>query len=185
MTGSLHFFKFCLFAALFSQETIAEETKAAPSYKQPGHVFQTTSKKKLIGLPLRTDNSVSHKTIPAHWEKFFKENILEKIPGRTTGEILAVYTQYEKDHTKPYTMILGCEVESLDQVPEGLVGLEIPASRYAVFTTNGPHPQGVINVWQSVWKGGLKRTFTSDFEVYTCQFDPVKNPQLQVFIAVE
>ena len=82
-------------------------------------------------------------------------------------------------------MILGCEVASLDEVPEGLVGLEIPASNYAVFTTDGPHPQGVVETWQAIWNGDLQRTFTADFEVYSSQFDPEKNPQVKVFIAVE
>jgi predicted transcriptional regulator YdeE len=52
--------------------------------------------------------------------------------------------KYEGDYTKPYSWILGCEVSSLDEIPEGLVGKVIPESKYAVFTTQGEFPQGLI-----------------------------------------
>lgn len=184
MSLALPFFTCCLAATLFSQEAIIKEQDAI-SPARGEYISQTTPKKYVIGLPLRTDNTEASKTIPAHWGRFFQENILSRIPARTGGDILAVYTEYEKDQTKPYTMILGCEVASLDEVPEGLVGLEILASHYAVFTTNGPHPQGVVETWQTIWNGDLQRTFTADFEVYSSQFDPEKNPQVKVYIAVE
>ena len=60
--------------------------------------------------------------MPAHKDRFFKENISSKIPNKINGDILALYTDYEGDYTKPYSWILGCEVSSLEQVPEGLVG---------------------------------------------------------------
>jgi len=182
MTGSIHFFKFCFFAALFAQDIVEDEKK---SPKSTSYVLQKTAKKYFIGLPLRTDNTEAHTAIPAHWGRFYSENVLAKIPKRLNGDVLAVYTEYEKDHTKPYTMILGCETASLDEIPEGLVGIEIPAARYAVFTSNGPHPDALIQIWQSVWNGDLDRSFTADFELYPAQFDPVKNPQAKVFIAID
>jgi hypothetical protein len=72
---------------------------------------------------------------------------------------------YEGDYTKPYSWILGCEVSSLDEIPEGLVGKVIPESKYAVFTTQGEFPQGLIAAWQAVWKSNLLRSYTSDFEL--------------------
>ena len=182
MSFAIPFVTCCFAAALFSQESIIKEQDMISEHTE--YVSQAASKKYVIGLPLRTDNTEAVRTIPAHWERFFKENILSRIPEKTGGDILAVYTEYEKDQTKPYTMILGCEVSSLDAVPEGLVGLEIPASRYAVFTTDGPHPQGVVETWQAIWNGDLNRTFTADFEVYSSQFDPEKNPEVKVFIAI-
>lgn len=181
MSGSIHFFKFCLFAALFSQEIVADEKKQ----QNPSYVLQKTARKCFIGLPLRTDNFKAHQTIPAHWERFYKENVIARIPGKVDGAVMAVYTEYEKDHTKPYTMILGCETASLGKIPEGLVGIEIPASRYAVFTSQGPHPDGLIQIWHSVWNGELSRSFTADFELYPADFDPQKNPQAKIFVAIE
>lgn len=138
-----------------------------------------------IGLELRTNNEECSLAMPAHKDRFFKENILSKIPNKINGDILALYTDYAGDDTKPYSWILGCEVSSLEQVPEALVGKVIPQSKYAVFTTQGTFPQGLITVWQDVWKAELPRLYTSDFEVYQSDFDPQKNPQVKVYIAIE
>lgn len=73
-----------------------------------------------IGLELRTNNEKCSLAMPAHKDRFFKENIPSQIPNKINGDILALYTDYEGDHTKPYSWVLGCEVSSLEQVPEGL-----------------------------------------------------------------
>ena len=123
--------------------------------------------------------------MPVHKDKFFKENILGKIPNKINGSVIALYTDYEGDFTKPYSWILGSEVSTLDQVPEGLVGKIITASKYAVYTTQGGFPQGLITVWQEIWKSDLQRLYTSDYEVYRSDFDPQSNPEVKVYIAIE
>jgi predicted transcriptional regulator YdeE len=148
------------------------------------HTVERQGKKYFIGLALRTDNNECSAAMPAHKEKFFRENTLAKIPNKVGSNILALYTDYEGDYTKPYSWILGCEVSNLDEVPEGLVGRVIPESNYAVFTTQGAFPQGLIAAWQAVWKSNLHRSYTSDFEVYGSDFDPQKKPQVKVYIAI-
>lgn len=138
-----------------------------------------------IGLELRTSNEECSVAMPAHKEKFFKEDIVSKIPNKVSEDILALYTDYEGDYTMPYSWILGCEVSSLKSVPQGLAGKTIPASKYAVFTTQKEFPQGLIEVWQDVWTLGLPRLYSSDFEVYRSQFHPQNNPQVKVYIAIE
>lgn len=149
------------------------------------HHIEYQKEKFFIGLELRTNNEECSITMPAHKDKFFKENIPSKIPNKINENILALYTDYEGDNTMPYSWILGCEVSSLDEVPEGLVEKVIPESKYAVFTTQGEFPQGLIAVWQEIWKSGLPRSFTSDFEEYRNDFDPQRNPQVKVYIAIE
>jgi predicted transcriptional regulator YdeE len=138
-----------------------------------------------IGLELRTNNEECSLTMPTHQERFFYENIPAKIPNRIDGNILALYTDYEGDYTKPYSWILGCEVSSLNEIPVGLVGKVIPKSKYAVFTTQGEFPQGLIAVWQNIWQSNLSRSYTSDFELYRSDFDPQKNPEVKVYIALD
>ncbi|MFS8562909.1 MAG: GyrI-like domain-containing protein [Rhabdochlamydiaceae bacterium] len=149
------------------------------------HHIEHQKEKFFIGLELRTNNEECSVAMPAHKDRFFKENILAKIPNKINGNILALYTDYEGDYTKPYSWILGCEVSSLDQVPEGLVGKKIPASKYTVFTTQGEFPQGLIAVWQNIWQSSLPRSYTSDFEVYPSDFDPQQNPNVKVYIAIK
>lgn len=138
-----------------------------------------------IGLALRTNNEECSLAMPAHKDRFFKDNIPSKIPNKINGDIIALYTDYEGDYTKPYSWILGCEVSNLEQVPAGLVGKVIPESKYAVYTTQGEFPQGLIAAWQEIWKSNLPRSYTSDFEVYRSDFDPQHNPKVKVYIAIE
>ena len=95
----------------------------------------------------KTNNEKCSLEMPAHKERFFKENIFAKIPNKKSGDLLAIYTNYEGDYSKPYSWILGCEVTSLDSIPEGLVGKEIAEQKYAAFSTEGKFPEGLIAVW--------------------------------------
>lgn len=149
-----------------------------------GYFKEQQNEKFFIGLELRTNNDECSLAMPAHKERFFKENILSKIPHKINGNVLALYTDYEGDYTKPYSWILGCEVSHLDEVPEGLVGKVIPQSKYAVFTTQGEFPEGLIAAWQDIWNSGLNRLYSSDFEVYRSDFDPQRNPEVKVYIAI-
>jgi predicted transcriptional regulator YdeE len=125
---------------------LAAGTEAASKNQEVavGYSIENKGQKFFIGLPLRTNNEECSLAMPAHKERFFKEKILERIPNKSNNQILALYTDYEGDYTKPYSWILGCEVSTLDEVPEGLVGKVIPPSKYAVFTTKGMFPQGLL-----------------------------------------
>jgi len=142
-------------------------------------------KKYYIGLELRTTNQEgrSHTEIPRHWERFFMEGITGKIPGKIGG-MLAHYTDYAGDWMQPYTMAAGFEVSSLDEVPEGLVGREVPAAKYAVYTAKGKFPDALLKVWQEIWSSDLKRAYKSDFEVYPEDFDPAGDPEIKVYISL-
>ncbi|MBI3236916.1 MAG: effector binding domain-containing protein [Chlamydiales bacterium] len=170
---------------VFSCGDCNERTNQKTQGVDMNQIIEHQKEKLFIGFELRTDNQECSLAMPAHKDKFFKEGILSKIPNKIDGNILALYTDYEGDCTKPYSWILGCEVSSLDQVPEGLVGKVIPASKYAVFTTQGAFPQGLITVWQDIWKSNLHRSYTSDFEMYRSDFEPEQNPEVKVYIAIE
>jgi len=85
---------------------------------------QIVQKFNVIGIPVRTTNEggQSGKDIRVLWEKFRSEGVAEKIPHKMDNTLYSVYTDYEGDYDKPYTTILGCKVENLEEVPEGMVG---------------------------------------------------------------
>ena len=60
----------------------------------------------------------------------------------------------------------------------------IPESNYALFTTEGVVPEGLIAAWQAIWKCNLELAYTTDCEVYRSDFDPQNNPQVKVYIAI-
>jgi len=120
----------------------------------------------LIGLCVKTSPEHAGTQIPAHWERFYTENCLEKIPNRLNNTLYGVYTDYEGDFTKPYSLIIGTQVSSLSSIPEGMVGKEIPAQVYAEFETEGELPQAIFDKWCEIWEAPLERSYLSDFERY-------------------
>lgn len=120
----------------------------------------------LIGLPIKTTPAEAQEKIGAHWNRFFEENWLEKIPNRINDTLYGLYTDYEGDFTQPYTLIIGTQVSTLSSIPEGMVGKEIPAQTYALFEAKGEFPQALIDKWIEIWKTPLERSYLADFEKY-------------------
>ena len=61
--------------------------------------------------------------------------MMHHIPNQQTKETFAFYSNYESDETGTYTFTIGTPVSSLEDVPENMTTLTIPATTYAVFTT--------------------------------------------------
>ncbi|UUW10048.1 effector binding domain-containing protein [Flavobacterium plurextorum] len=141
----------------------------------------------IIGISVRTtnENGQSAQDIPALWNKFMTEGIQQKIPGKISEEIFCIYTDYEKDHTKPYTTILGCKVESLDFVPENMVGKTVEAADYEKIIAKENLTEGIVyNKWLEIWNSDLDRIFTADFEVYGEKVQDPKNAEVDIYIAI-
>ncbi|KFF10850.1 GyrI-like domain-containing protein [Flavobacterium hydatis] len=141
----------------------------------------------IIGLSIRTtnENEQSAKDIPALWNKFMAENTIENIPNKIDNAIYSVYTEYEKDYTKPYTTILGCKVSSLDNIPTGMTGKTIAKETYKQFTAKGNLADGiVIQKWIEIWNTDLNRKYTADFEIYGEKASNPENAEVPIFIAI-
>jgi len=141
----------------------------------------------LVGIDCRTSNDAgaAMNDIPALWERFYSENIIGQIPDKVSEEVIALYCDYEGDHTKPYSVVIGCPVTVLDGVPEGLVAKQIPGGTYAAYRAIGEHPQTLIETWGQIWRTDLPRTYTGDYEVYGEKFTSNSPQEVEVFIAIE
>ncbi|QOG03202.1 GyrI-like domain-containing protein [Flavobacterium sp. MDT1-60] len=142
----------------------------------------------IIGISVRTtnENGQSGQDIPALWNKFMTEGIAEKIPNKIDNSLYCVYTDYEKDHTKPYTTILGCLVCSLDFIPEEMTGKTIEKATYEKFIAKGNlHENIVFNEWMKIWNSDLDRSFTADFEIYGEKTQNPENAEVDIFIAIK
>lgn len=143
---------------------------------------------RLIGIETRTINSdertPSTAKIPALWRRFFQEGIADTIPNKKPdGRLIGAYTQYESDHTGPYSLLVGSEVSSLKSIPSGMTGLTIPAGQFLVFTAQGQMPNALIDTWTHIWDyfsqgTSHKRLYTADYEVHR------SNERVDVYIAV-
>lgn len=141
----------------------------------------------IIGFSIRTtnENGQSGTDIPALWNKFMTENAIEKIPNKINNSIYSVYTEYEKDYTKPYTTILGCKVSNLDNIPSGMIGKIIEKETYKQFIAKGKLTDGiVIQKWTEIWNSDLDRKYTADFEIYGEKASNPENAEVPIFIAI-
>ena len=130
----------------------------------------------LIGIETRTSNRdeapPSTAKIPGLWGRFFQEGIAERIPNRKPdGALIGAYTKYESDHTGRYSLVIGSEVSSLESVPDGMVGLTIPAGAFLVFRARGPMPSALIDTWTYIWnyfsgETDHERLYTVDYEAH-------------------
>ena len=142
---------------------------------------------KVIGISVRTtnENGQSGTDIPALWARFMADAIMEKIPNKIGQSLYCIYTEYEKDHTKPYTTILGCRVDSLENIPAGLMGREFAGGNYEKRTTIGNINEGIVfDEWTKIWSSDLPRAFTADFEVYDERAQNPDNAEVDIFVAL-
>lgn len=143
-----------------------------------------------IGIEVRTNNrdEMSDKgKIGPLWRRFYADNILSKIPGKRGDAVLAIYTDYESDVNGEYSFVIGSAVDSLAQIPAGFVGGEIPAAKYAVYSSaRGAIPGVIIDVWRRIWNDQtIVRAYASDFEVYGPDAADPQNAQVDVYVSVK
>jgi predicted transcriptional regulator YdeE len=148
----------------------------------------------VVGIAVRTSNAeqmTSERPIGKQWERLFKEGVLATIPNKADGNIVALYTEYASDKDGEYTYVLGARVTKLESVPAGMVAKNVPAGRYAVFTSEkGPVQTVVVEMWRRVWATpksalGGDRTYKADFEVYDQRAQNPADSVVDLYIAVQ
>ncbi len=143
---------------------------------------------KVIGISIRTtnENGQAAKDIGELWNKFMSEGIIEKIPNKVDNTVYSIYTEYESDYTKPYTTVLGCKVENLNEIPSGMVGKSFEGGKYINFFAKGDLTKGlVIDEWTKIWKMDLDRVYSADFEVYGEKAQNPNDAEIDILIAVK
>lgn len=141
----------------------------------------------VIGISVRTSNEAGRAAIdiPALWQRFMAEGIADKIPNKTDTSLYCIYTDYEKDHTRPYTTVLGCRVTRTDEVPHGMVHTRLGGGSYAKRLAKGNLMQGVVfNAWTEIWNSDLQRRYSADFEVYGEKAQNPEDAEVEIFVAV-
>lgn len=143
---------------------------------------------KVIGISVRTtnENDQAVKEITELWSRFMNENILEAIPNKMDDTVYSLYTDYEGDHTRPYTAVLGCRVSNLDDIPEGMIGKSFEGGNYVKITAKGDLTKGlIVNEWSKIWEMDLERKFTADFEAFGEKAQNPTDAEIDFFIAVK
>jgi predicted transcriptional regulator YdeE len=148
----------------------------------------------VVGIQIRTDNSSElsgNGQIGSLWGRWFAENLAAHIPNRTSESIFAVYSNYASDENGPYDYLLGCPVDSIENLPQGMTYAAIATGDYAVFTTEtGPVVEVVQAAWKHIWLRSSeelshKRAFLSDYEVYDHRAIDPNNAKVEIHIGLE
>lgn len=150
----------------------------------------------VIGIEARTNNAdemTPNGVIPKQWARFSKENLLEKIPNKVDGTIIAAYTDYESNKDGEYSFIIGAKVTSAESLPNGMIAKQVPARKYVLFTSEkGPVWHVVPNLWKKIWslpegQSGSEstRAYLFDYEVYDQRTQDPKNSIVDVYLGVK
>lgn len=143
---------------------------------------------KVIGISVRTtnENNQAATDIPELWNNFISKNVLESIPNKINNTIYSIYTEYESDHTKPYTTLLGCKVTDLNTIPDGMMGKSFEGGKYLKLSTKGDLMNDlVINKWLEIWQMDLERRYTADFEVFGEKAQNPADAEVDILIAIK
>jgi len=142
---------------------------------------------KLIGLKLdhktTNENGQSGIDCGSLWQRFEKENFAERIPGKLSDEIYAVYYDYEGDHTKPFSYFIGCKVKTDMQNAAGMDNLIIPAGSYHKLIAEGKMPGCVADCWRQIWGSITDRAYQFDLEIYDERSKDWNNATVEIFIS--
>jgi predicted transcriptional regulator YdeE len=147
----------------------------------------------VVGIAVRTSNAeqmTPERPIGKQWERLFKEGVLAAIPNKADANIVALYTEYASDKDREYTYVLGARVTKADNVPTGMVAKNVPAGRYAMFTSErGPVQKVVVEMWQRVWATpksalGGDRAYKADFEIYDQRAQNPADSIVDLYISV-
>lgn len=97
-------------------------------------------------------------------------------------------TKISKDGNVTFSELVGVEVDTFHDLPEGMEKKTIPGGRYAVFTHKGP-VDTLIKTYDYIW--GSWALFTKetlddreDFEIYDHRFLDAFHPDSQIDICI-
>src|SRR5690606_31489500 len=102
---------------------------------------------------------------------------------KISGEIYAVYFDYEKDFSGSFFYFIGCKVEQDSAIPEGLDELNVPDQNYTRITSKGVMTGCITDAWQEIWKSDLQRNYGFDFELYDERSRDWNNAEVDIFIS--
>lgn len=144
----------------------SKKLNAAKSFTQKGGF---ASADKVIGITVRTTNTNGQSALDIGqlWGKLMSEGMAEKIPNKVDDCVFSIYTNYKGDYTQPYDTLLGCAVNSLEKIPNRMVGQSFDGGIYSQFVSKGDLTKGLVfDTWSEIWKQDLDRAYAADFELY-------------------
>jgi AraC family transcriptional regulator len=122
-------------------------------------------------IKLSTKCEEHHIKISQFWDECNADGTIEKISALDNKQnLLGICMEFDYDMQQISYMIAIEDVNN--SVETGFDTREIPAATWAVFTSVGPIPQAIINVWSRIFQEWFPAT----------GFEQANAPQLEVYL---
>jgi predicted transcriptional regulator YdeE len=143
------------------------------------------AEKKVVGLTARTSNQDENmgQIIGGLWQKFYEQGVYQSIINKVNDCSIGLYSNYNDGASDAYDVTVGCEVSTLEPLPDGVVVKTIESGKYAKFIVQGHAQQAVADFWTKLWGMDLNRRFGSDFEEYQPGGD-MENSEIHLYISI-
>lgn len=140
----------------------------------------------VVGISVRTinQNGQSRADISELWQRFIGENLIAKIPDKVSAETYCVYTDYESDFNGAYTTIIGCRVNSINNIPEGFTKKDILKGKYLKIESKGKLPDCVVQSWVTIWQSAIDRAYLADFDIYGENCKDPQNATVDIYLSI-
>ncbi|MEL3971164.1 AraC family transcriptional regulator [Rossellomorea oryzaecorticis] len=136
------------------------------------NAFQIVGIKREFACVAEEENVVG---IPELWEEVNQNGTSDRLFQLNDGVVkgvLGVCGGVSDEQEKANVFDYWVATSYAGKVPEGMMSLEIPASKWAVFEVNGPMPAAMQNAWKRIFSEwfpstGYEHAGTPEFELYT------------------
>ncbi len=146
----------------------------------------------IMGIELKTSrkDGIAFKEIPDFWKKANKEDVYNRVPNKSEPEVCyGACADCNEDESFRY--IIGNEVSNTTEIPEGMVVLKIPETKYARFTAKGKFPDSIQNTIKYIFGTWVPSTSnelgsTPDFEQYDARkINDTNEDECQIYIPLK
>lgn len=141
-------------------------------------------KQSFIGVSVLTSHQNDQYIIDQQglWDYFYQNDISEAIPNIVDERVYLIYSDYDQPENGNFKMTLGYRTADLSYIYDGLEGITIPPTDFAVFESSSSSETFVQEKWVEIAGSDLSRANLYDVEVYS--LDPttykVTSSQLRV-----
>ena len=162
--------------ALDSSDTPSETTANGAVIPEDSIVIPDTLKYKhfaaeamnFVGVEIQTTyiNDQYEQDLEEQWTYFFSEDISVVIPDIIDERLYVVYYDYDQPEEGTFKTMIGYRTEKIGEVYEGLKGITVPKSDFAVLASDSEPESFVEQAWMWVEASNLDRAHSFDLEVY-------------------
>lgn len=142
---------------------------------------------RVAGPKTRTRNAAETDPTTAQigglWQRYMEGGGPAAVSGGLDAPVtVAVYHEYESDHTGEYTLRVGSPAVHVDVETETS---EVPDGSYLLFEATGPMPDALVETWQRIiayFEGDTpyRRVYQADFELH----DHSTPERVEVYVGV-